>query len=78
MTVRPSKDVVFRKKKSVETKRDNYREILKYSRNYAQLMQDLTNGTVPQELLLPQKREARRFMNLLSIRRKDSVKASKK
>jgi hypothetical protein len=56
--VKPSKDLVSRKEKPIETKRDdNYREMLKYSRNYAQLMQDLANGTFPQELL-PQKREA--------------------
>lgn len=35
----------------------NYKEMLKYSRNYAQLMEDLDNGTVPINLI-PAKREA--------------------
>lgn len=47
-----------KKPKPSEARRDdNYRAMLKYSRNYAQLMADLDNGTVPEDVL-PQKRPA--------------------
>lgn len=42
---------------SESLKESNYNEMLKYSRNYAQMMEDIENGTFRDELL-PQKREA--------------------